>query len=114
MSVSGTKYTTARAVAERLTDRLLISLGQSPVPSRTATTPLPWSDLTGDALLAAAARNEMVVTLADAVIRRTPLGSVGCPTEATIAHAADIVGRELAWDGPRKRTEIQAVQRFYA
>jgi glycerol-3-phosphate dehydrogenase len=114
MSVAGTKYTTARAVAERVTDRLLLSLGRGPVLCRTATTALPWSDLTGDALLAAAAHNEMVVTLADAVIRRTPLGSVGPPGEAEIAHAADIVGRELAWDDSRKRTEIQAVKRFYS
>jgi glycerol-3-phosphate dehydrogenase len=113
ISVAGTKYTTARAVAERVTNRLLLALGHGPVLCRTATTPLPWSGLAGDALLAAAARNEMVVTLADAVIRRTPLGGVGPPTEGEIAHAADIVGRELAWDGPRKRTEIEAVLRFY-
>jgi glycerol-3-phosphate dehydrogenase len=100
-------------VAERVTNRLLLALAHDPVLCRTATTPLPWSGLAGDALLAAAARNEMVVTLADAVIRRTPLGGVGRPAEGEIAHAADIVGRELAWDGPRKRTEIEAVQRFY-
>jgi glycerol-3-phosphate dehydrogenase len=45
ISVVGAKYTTARAVAERVTDRLLDKLGRSEVPSRTATTTLPGGDL---------------------------------------------------------------------
>jgi glycerol-3-phosphate dehydrogenase len=41
ISVVGTKYTTARAVAERVTDLVLAKLPHVPVPCRTATTPLP-------------------------------------------------------------------------
>jgi hypothetical protein len=55
----------------------------------------------------------MVVTLADAVIRRTPLGAVGCPGDAALAHAAGIVGGALGWDHVRTVSEIAAVKRFY-
>jgi glycerol-3-phosphate dehydrogenase len=109
ISVAGTKYTTARATAERIVDLTFDKLGRPPAPSRSARTPLPWSNATGDELIAQAARSEMVVTLADAVMRRTPLGSLGVPDEATLAHAAAIVGRELGWNEERQRAEIAAV-----
>src|SRR2546425_3458692 len=41
ISVAGTKYTTARAVAERITDRVFAKLRRGAVTCRTATTPLP-------------------------------------------------------------------------
>jgi glycerol-3-phosphate dehydrogenase len=113
LSIAGTKYTTARAVAERVTDRLLIRLGRVAVPCRTASTPLPWSSVTGEAGLAEVARNEMVVTLADAVIRRTPLGALGCPDEPTLARAAAVVAAALGWDDRRTAAEMAAVRRFY-
>jgi glycerol-3-phosphate dehydrogenase len=55
----------------------------------------------------------MVVTLADAVVRRTPLGALGHPGDAAVAHAADVVGLELGWDEVRKRAESAALWRFY-
>jgi glycerol-3-phosphate dehydrogenase len=113
LSIAGAKYTTARSVAERVTDRLLARLARSPVPCRTASTPLPWSGLTGDALLTAATQDEMVVTLADAVIRRTPLGALGCPDDAAINHAAGIVAATLGWNDTRIAAEIRAVRQFY-
>ena len=112
-SVAGTKYTTARAVAERVTNRVITKLGRQPGPCRTARDPLPVSSQTGDALLAQAARDEMVVTLEDAVVRRTPLGALGCPTDAVLNHAAAVVGAELGWDQGKKDSEIEAVRRFY-
>jgi glycerol-3-phosphate dehydrogenase len=60
-----------------------------------------------------AARHEMAMTLADAVLRRTPLGALGDPGDAALARAADIVGDELNWSSDRKRTEIAAVADFY-
>src|SRR5262249_28680739 len=45
VSVAGTKYTTARAVAEGITDTLQWKLGQTVSPSRTATVPLPGGDV---------------------------------------------------------------------
>jgi len=56
----------------------------------------------------------MVVTLADAVLRRTPLGAVGCPSETELTSAAAIVGGELGWSPERTRQEIAEVRRFYA
>ncbi len=169
LSVAGTKYTTARAVAERIVDRALVKLGRAPAPCRTATTLLPGAiardfastlaearrdrdaELPSDTLphlLAAygsryrdvlecataqpdlrtriaddepvigaeliwAVRKEMATTLEDAVIRRTPLGALGCPPDTTLESAAAIVGTELAWSEERRREEIAAVKRFY-
>jgi glycerol-3-phosphate dehydrogenase len=109
ISVSGTKYTTARATAERIVNLAFEKLHRPAAPSRSARTPLPWSNAVGDELIAEAARNEMVISLADVVMRRTTLGSLGVPDEATLRHAAAIVGRELGWDEERQRAEIAAV-----
>jgi glycerol-3-phosphate dehydrogenase len=113
ISVAGTKYTTARAVAERIVDRLFAWLDRPHRPSISATTPLPSVDMTADALLRHAARSEMVVTLADAVMRRTTLGALGCPDTDTIVHAARIVGEQLGWSIDRQQTEIAALRGMY-
>lgn len=57
-TVAGVKYTTARAVAERLTDRLVAKLGREPVPCRTATTVLPGGSLRDIGLAIAEARRD--------------------------------------------------------
>ena len=113
VTVAGTKYTTARAVAERVTNRIQSKLGQAPVPCRTAETPLPFSSGATDALLTQAARQEMVMTLEDAVVRRTPLGALGHPGNDALEHAAAIVGDVLSWDAARRLAEIDAIGRFY-
>jgi glycerol-3-phosphate dehydrogenase len=169
LSVAGTKFTTARGVAERVTDTVLSKLKQKPVPCRTATTPLPGGSLRDIGLaiadarrefdqglptdtiphliaaygsryrdvmeiaaprpdwrtrlapdspvigaeLVLAARKEMALTLADIVIRRTPLGALGHPGDGAVARAAAIVGGELGWSEDRRREEIAAVGAFY-
>jgi glycerol-3-phosphate dehydrogenase len=169
ITVAGAKYTTARAVAERVTDTVLKMLQRPAVPCRTATAALPGGsvrdvsltiaearrehdeglpadtiphlvaaygsryrdvlDLAGNrtewrtriapdspvvgAELVWAARHEMAVTLADAVIRRTPLGALGCPGDAALNRAADIVGGELHWSDARRREEASSVRAFY-
>jgi glycerol-3-phosphate dehydrogenase len=169
LSVAGTKFTTARGVAERVTDTILSKLQQKPVPCRTALTPLPGGSLRDIGLaiadarreydeglpadtiphliaaygsryrdvmdiashrqdlktrlspdspvigaeLVLAARKEMAPTLADAVIRRTPLGALGYPGDAALQRAAAIVGDELRWPDDRRLREIAAVARFY-
>ncbi len=113
ISVAGTKYTTARAVAEQVTTRLFAVLGKPPVPCRTATTPLPAPQGDLRTRLIEAARNEMVVTLEDAVIRRTTLGALGPPSEAALLDAATVVGNELGWDEARQRTELANLREFY-
>jgi glycerol-3-phosphate dehydrogenase len=55
----------------------------------------------------------MAMTLADAVLRRTPLGALGDPGETALETAAGIVGGELGWSAERRRDEIAAVKRFY-
>jgi len=168
-TVAGVKYTTARAVAERVVDRLMRKLGREQVACRTATTILPggaFRDIglaIADArreydeglptdtiphLIAAygsqyrdvmeladaraglksrmapgspvigaelvkAARSEMAATLADAMIRRTPVGALGYPGDESVTRAADIVGAELGWSDDQKRSEMSAVKAFY-
>lgn len=169
ITVAGTKYTTARAVAARVTDRLLSKLRHEPVPCHTATTALPGGairdvgftiaearrdhdaglpsdtiphliaaygsryrdvlDLAADrpewrtriakdspvigAQFVHALRREMAMTLADVVLRRTPIGSLGDPGDDVLASAAAIVGGELRWPDERRLEEIAAVKRFY-
>jgi glycerol-3-phosphate dehydrogenase len=169
LTVAGTKFTTARGVAERVVNTVMSKLQQKPVPCRTATTPLPGGSLRDIGLaiadarrefdeglptdtiphliaaygsryrdvmeiagtrsdwrtrlapdspvigaeLVLAARKEMAPTLADAVIRRTPLGALGHPGDSALDRAAAIVGGELGWSDERRRDEIIAVTRFY-
>jgi len=169
ISVAGTKYTTARATAERTVNLAITKLQKPMAACRTATTPLPGGDigdvataiatarrehdarLPSDAIphlvaaygsrlveivelanqrpewrshvsdespvigaeLVWAVRHEMAVTLADAVIRRTPLGAIGYPGDTATRRAADIVGAEFGWSAEQKDREIEAVRSFY-
>lgn len=169
ISVAGTKFTTARGVAEGITDTLLSKLQHAPVACRTADTTLPGGSvrdvglaiadarrefdegLPADTIphlvaaygsryrgvmelaanrpewrtrlapdspvigaqLVLAARTEMAMTLADAVIRRTPLGALECPPDTALARAASIVGTELGWSETRRQDEIASVKQFY-
>jgi glycerol-3-phosphate dehydrogenase len=170
VSVAGAKYTTARAVAERIVDRMFTALQRAVAPCRTAVDPLPGGNI-GDVastiaearqeydgmlpsdtlphLIAAygsryrdvlavaantpewrtriserspvigaelvwAVRHEMALTLGDAVIRRTSLGAMGDPGEPATTRAANIVGGELGWSEEKKRSEVEALRRFYA
>jgi len=169
VSVPGTKYTAARAVAARVTDLALRKLQREAIACKTATTTLPGGsvqdvgyaiagarrehdeglpsdtiphliaaygsryqevlELTSDrpelkkrvarglpavgAELLFAAKREMAITLADAMIRRTPVGALGYPGDEAVTRAADIVGGELRWSDERKRSEMAAVRAFY-
>src|SRR6185437_11777308 len=61
-----------------------------------------------------ATRREMALTLADAVVRRTPLGALGYPGNTAVDRAADLVGGELGWSSERRRSEVAALRRFYS
>ncbi len=169
ISIAGTKFTTARAVAERVTDLSISKLKKTATPSRTATTPLPGGSIRDVGLaiaearrehdaglpsdtiphlisaygsryrdvlelaagrsewrtriaadspvigaeLVMAARSEMAITLADAVIRRTPIGALGYPGDDALERASAIVGGELGWSAARRQDEIAAVRRVY-
>jgi glycerol-3-phosphate dehydrogenase len=58
LTVAGTKFTTARGVAQRVTDTALSKLGRKSVPCRTSTTPLPGGSLRDIGLAIADARRE--------------------------------------------------------
>jgi glycerol-3-phosphate dehydrogenase len=165
ISVAGTKYTTARAVAERVVNVAFRKLERAPSHCRTAIRPLlsvPESAAETGAVLAArsveddlqahllaayglrfdavlslcderpefgarlsdaspviaaelvwAVRHEMALTLADAILRRTPIGALGDPGDATLHRAADIVGAELNWSDVERERQIDEVRRFY-
>ena len=169
ISIAGTKFTTARAVAERVTDLSISKLKKTAPSSRTATTPLPGGSIRDVGLaiaearrehdaglpsdtiphligaygsryrdvlelaagrsewrtriaadspvigaeLVMAARSEMAITLADAVIRRTPIGALGYPGDDALERAAAIVGGELGWSAARRQDEIAAVRSVY-
>jgi glycerol-3-phosphate dehydrogenase len=170
VSVVGTKYTTARGVAEQVTNLLFTKLQRESVRCRTATTALPGGDIQdigatvavarrgcdivlpndtiphlvaaygsgykeilalckdqpdligrlaeGSPVIGAelmwAARHEMAVTLADAVVRRTPLGALGYPGDMAVDRAADLVAGVHRWSHDRRRTEVAALRRFYS
>jgi glycerol-3-phosphate dehydrogenase len=169
LNVTGAKYTTARAVAQRVTDRVFVKLRRQPVPCRTASVSLPggalrdvsaavaearrlhdaglpsdtiphliasygsrydqvlslarerqeWRTRLSDsspvigAEIVWAVRSEMAITLADAVIRRTPLGAMGFPGDEPLARAAAIAGAELQWSSDRRQQEVEEVRSFY-
>jgi glycerol-3-phosphate dehydrogenase len=52
-------------------------------------------------------------TLADAVLRRTPLGSAGHPGRAALEGAADVIAAKLGWTADAKKAEIESVERVY-
>jgi glycerol-3-phosphate dehydrogenase len=117
VSVLGVKYTTARALAERAVDRVVAALGRAAPACRTATTPLAEArrlEGTLEERARRAARDEMAVTLADAVLRRLDMGGAGAPGRAETATVARVLAGELGWDAARERAEQAALAAFYA
>ncbi len=169
ISIAGTKFTTARASADRIVTLVLEKLRRPPVACRSASVPLPggglrdvalaiadarrehdeglphdtiphllaaygtryrdvvdlaaehpdWRARVGDespviaAELVWAVRHEMAVTLADAVVRRTPLGALGYPGDAAAERAAAIVGAELGWSGDQRLQALADLKGFF-
>ncbi len=75
--------------------------------------PLPCRPAVLGAEIVRAVREEMAVSLADAVFRRTELGTAGCPGDDCLTACADLMGRELGWDVRRRRDEIDRVKALY-
>ncbi len=114
VSLQGVKYTTARSVSERGIDLALRRLGRPFVPGRTAVTPLPSArSLSGDlqARTRTAVRDEMALTLADAVLRRLDLGTAGAPSPGDRDLVCEVMGGELGWDVARQAAERAALAR---
>ena len=75
--------------------------------------PLTGGVTTIGAEIAHAARHEMANTLADAVLRRTELGSAESPDDAALDAAAAILGSELGWTDDRRSREIAELRAQY-
>ena len=120
LTVEAVKFTTARAVAQRVVDAVLGSLGLEPRACRTADTPLiggAASEVTPAPLAVRARRavsEEMAATLSDVVFRRTELGDPPGPDEEGVRLAARVVGDALGWDDRRRSEEEATVLRAEA
>jgi len=60
-----------------------------------------------------AAQHEMACTLADVVLRRTPLGAGGYPGDAAVDDCGALMARACSWDADRLAREVEAVRAFY-
>jgi glycerol-3-phosphate dehydrogenase len=60
-----------------------------------------------------AARHEMAVHLADALLRRTSAGAGGHPGADAVTRAADLMAAECGWSPARRAEEIENLDRFY-
>ena len=61
-----------------------------------------------------AVRNEKVGTLADVVLRRTPLGSLGHPGTVALENVAELVAAELGWSRQRMTAEVEQLDQFFS
>ncbi len=115
-SMVGVKYTTARALAEQAIDRIGRRAGRPLAPCRTATAELPEArPLEGPLETRArhAVREEMALTLADAVMRRLDLGTAGPPSATERDVVAGVMAAELGWSASRVEAEKEALERAY-
>ena len=60
-----------------------------------------------------AVREESAVHLADVVLRRTDLGTLGHPGRAALEECATIMARELGWDTVRTAREVEEAERCF-
>ncbi len=116
-SVEGVKYTTARRVAQAAVDRILLDLDLRDPGCRTADLPLagaypvPAADPRLPARIREAVREEMALTLADVVFRRTGMAEPPGPSRDAVVAAAAVAGAELGWNGATQAAEIEDVMR---
>ena len=116
LTLVAVKYTTARAVAESAIGHVLHRLGRPPVASRTAVTALPEARTLAGTLeerTRHAVREEMALSLGDAVLRRLDLGTAGAPAAADVDVVARVMAEELGWDLARAAEERAALAAFY-
>lgn len=60
-----------------------------------------------------AVREELAQKLSDVVLRRTELGTAGCPSESSLKEASIIMAEELDWDEAKRKSEINEVKDLY-
>lgn len=107
-SLVGGKWTTFRAFAEQVADRILADLGRTRraashdvvIGGRT-----PEPDPANDTSFAGIATTEAVVHLDDLLLRRTPLALFGGLTPARFTAIAALTAEALGWDAARLAAE---------
>ena len=75
--------------------------------------PVKQGEMTLQAEVIYAVREEMAVKLADVIRRRTELGSAGNPGLEALKKVADLMADELLWDDKRIAAEIAETNRMY-
>jgi len=126
LSIIGVRWTTARAVGERVARQAVRRLGrvEQPVPSvPRLDTAVPSLPLDADPTLSArivpdlplvfaqivhAARHEMAMRLSDVVRRRIPLYLSAALDRSVLASCAAVMARELRWNRREVAAEIDA------
>ena len=58
-------------------------------------------------------REEMACHLTDLVLRRTELGSCGCPEESVLRRVVEVMARELDWSQEQQYEELNAITELY-
>jgi glycerol-3-phosphate dehydrogenase len=117
VSLQGVKYTTARRVAEQAVDLVVRRLSRAVPSCRTAVTPLPDARLLAGPLedrTRRAVREEMAMTLGDAVLRRLDLGTAGPPAPGELDAVVSVMAAELGWDASQEQSERAALAGFYS
>ncbi len=120
LSVAGGKYTTYRAVAAEVVDRVFELRGWKAPACRTGTTPLPnnrpaaWGEKISDlpavfeSDVVHACAEEMAISVSDVMRRRTPLALSRHGGEEAARRVAKIVGREMHWEVGQERSSLDA------
>jgi len=108
MSVAGTKYTTARAVAERIVNMALVKLGKGPAPCLT-TDPLPGGAMADpltvladaraeyDALLPSESLPHLVAAYGSRYRAITRLAGERKEWSERVSDACPVIGAQLVW-----------------
>jgi glycerol-3-phosphate dehydrogenase len=116
-SLVGGKWTTFRAFAEQVADKIFVDLGRT---RHTAThdTPIggrePEPNYAHPTALAQVVRTEAVVHLDDLLLRRTPLALFGQLTPDRFAAVAELVARELGWSPTYLTHEVTRTRELLA
>lgn len=105
----GGKWTTFRAFAALVADRVFADLGRQR-RAKTENLPIggePVPDFHDDQALRAIIRDEAVVHLDDLLLRRTSLGLYERLDAARLDALATLVAQELGWDDARRVAELE-------
>jgi glycerol-3-phosphate dehydrogenase len=116
VSIVAAKYTTARGLAERAVDLAIRRLGRGASPCRTHETELlaarPLEGTLQEQTLKAV-RDEMALSLSDAVLRRLDLGTAGRPDPASLDAVLSTMAQELGWGAGRQQDERRGLEEVW-